>query len=123
MGYSHVECVAWSGQSERIAGTRHKVDKKGVELDGIPSALLAYLYLLTRQHEKAIDESSRAVEFDPNSATTQMFLGYCLKWVGRFDESVNEFEQAIRLDPFPSSTYWRGMGNPLSFSCHILMVP
>jgi tetratricopeptide (TPR) repeat protein len=43
-------------------------------------ALLGYLYTLTRQHDKAIAQGERAVELEPNSSLSYLWLGSSLNY-------------------------------------------
>lgn len=66
-------------------------------------ALLGYLYTLTRQHDKAIAQGERAVELEPNSSLSYLWLGSSLNYYGRTEEAVAMIEKAIRLNPMPPS--------------------
>jgi adenylate cyclase len=80
------------------------------ESDGSSHGLLGYAYLYMRQHEKAIAECKRGVELDPNGAEVYMYLGWTLTFAGKQDEALEYLNKAIRLNPFPSFSYYEGMG-------------
>jgi adenylate cyclase len=72
---------------------------------------LSSLYIMQRQHEKAIASAERALELSPSGARAHHSLGTALWFACRFSEAVQHFEQAIRLDPFPNSIPLRSLGN------------
>jgi adenylate cyclase len=70
----------------------------------------AYLYIMQRQHDQAIASAERALELSPSGAGAYASLGSALSFACRFSEAVQYFEQAMRLDPFPSTTIMRNLG-------------
>jgi adenylate cyclase len=68
---------------------------------------LGYIYLLKRQHEKAIAEFERAINLNPNLPDLHARFGIALTYVGRLEESLDSFKKAIRLNPIPPSWYLR----------------
>jgi adenylate cyclase len=69
------------------------------------------LYIMQRQHDKAIASAERALELSPSGARAHGSLGSALSFACRFSEAVQYLEQAIRLDPYPSSVTLRTLGN------------
>jgi adenylate cyclase len=65
-------------------------------------SLLAGIYLVMRQHDKAIAEGERAVALNPNGATAYLTLAGIVGCAGKWEESVLYLEKAIRLDPIPN---------------------
>src|SRR6516162_9183937 len=47
--------------------------------------------------EAATRELQRAIELDPNSATTRVALGEVLEAQGKSEESIREYRQAIQI--------------------------
>jgi adenylate cyclase len=76
--------------------------KKGVALSDAGHDVLGFLYLNTKQYDKAIAECERAVHLDPNSATAHTFYGLTLTQTGHFEDAVDQLEQGVRLDPTSS---------------------
>jgi adenylate cyclase len=68
------------------------------------------LYIMQREHDKAIASAERAVALNPGGARSLFSLGVALYHSCRFEEAVTFFEQAIRLDPFPSGIAFRNLG-------------
>jgi adenylate cyclase len=79
--------------------------------DPLTHTCLSSLYIMQRQHEKAIASAERALELSPSGARAQGSLGLALSFACRFSDAIPYFEQAIRLDPFPSSVSFRNLGN------------
>jgi DNA-binding winged helix-turn-helix (wHTH) protein/TolB-like protein/lipopolysaccharide biosynthesis regulator YciM len=48
---------------------------------------------------RAISELRRAQELDPLSSEINCYLGAVLYWARRYDDSINQFRQAITFDP------------------------
>jgi adenylate cyclase len=79
--------------------------------DPLVHTCFSSLYIMQRQHDKAIVSAERALELSPSGARAYHSLGSALWFACRFSEAVQHFEQAIRLDPFPSSVAMRSLGN------------
>ena len=73
-------------------------------------SLLSCLYLMQRQHEKAIAEAEKAIDLDPNSADAYALLGQVLVFSGKPEEAVLSLEKAIRLTPIAPSWYMHMIG-------------
>jgi adenylate cyclase len=73
------------------------------ETDAINHAVLAYLFALTRQHEKAVVQAERALALDDaNSFLALDFSALALMYSCRGKEALAVFEKAERLNPsFP----------------------
>jgi adenylate cyclase len=70
----------------------------------------ANLYVMQREHDKAIASAERAVALNPGGARSLYALAIAMFYSCRFNEAVTVYEQAMRLDPFPSSMYFRNLG-------------
>jgi adenylate cyclase len=87
--------------------------KKAMALDDSDStahSLLGYLYVSTKQYDKAISECERAVVLAPNSPTSNIWMGFVLTLAGRHEEALRYAEQALRFDPLPLGWYFRALG-------------
>ena len=62
----------------------------------------AWVYYCMRQYDRAIEESRKAIELDPNFWPGHAFLGLAYEKTGRFAEAVEELEKARRLDDSPT---------------------
>jgi len=84
-----------------------KLAQKAISLDEFDAwshGLLGSVYLMMRQHEKAIAAGKRSIELEPNGAMVHGLLGLTLSYAGRPDEAIRYLNQGIRLNPFPA--YW-----------------
>jgi len=82
--------------------------------DPLTHTCFSSLYIMQRQHDKAIASAERALGLSPSGARAHGSLGTALSFACRFSEAVQYLEQAIRLDPFPSSVSFRNLGSAYS---------
>jgi adenylate cyclase len=83
-----------------------ELTQKALALDDSLSnahSLLALLYALTGQYEKAIAEGEKGVELGPSDEAAHRRLGVALIHVGRYEEAIVLLEKSIRFNPFPRS--------------------
>jgi adenylate cyclase len=70
-------------------------------------SLLASIYLVKRQHDKALFEAERAVDLNPNGALAYSILAGVVGCSGRWEESVSYAKRSMRLNPVPVIIdYW-----------------
>ena len=118
VGYQVLAWYYWylyrTGTSPRESAAKaFKLAKKTLDMDKSDSrahALLGSVYLLMRQHEKAIDSGKQAVALNPNGAFEHDSLGSTLTYAGRLDEAIDHLKRAIRLNPFPDYWYFQHLG-------------
>jgi tetratricopeptide (TPR) repeat protein len=72
---------------------------------------LGYIYLLKKEHDKAIAGAERAVALDPNASGNLAALGFFLNFAGRPEEAIVWYKKAIRLDPIPAPLYYLQLGH------------
>jgi adenylate cyclase len=77
--------------------------------DGVHS-LLAFIYVIRRQYDKAVSEAERAVALNPNGSDAYMFLGNALGSLGKWEESITYVEKSLRLSPFPGAAPFSTLG-------------
>jgi TolB-like protein/Tfp pilus assembly protein PilF len=87
--------------------------QKAIEMDDtsdISHTLLSAVYLVKRQHEKAVAEAERAVALNPNGALAYNTLAGVVGCLGRWEESIIYGKKSIRQDPIPllTSFHWLG---------------
>ena len=68
--------------------------------------LLSSIYLLKRQHDKAIKAGERAIELNPNGAAAHANLGGVLYYSGKIKSAIKFLKRAFRLDPTPPPHYY-----------------
>ena len=80
------------------------------EKDAINHAVLAYLFALTKQHDKAIVQAERALALEANSFLVLNYSACALMYSCRGKEALAVFEKAERLNPsypfMPSQLSW-----------------
>jgi tetratricopeptide (TPR) repeat protein len=52
-----------------------------------------------REYEKAVKKFEQAIEFDPTMVAAFSNLGYCLRKIGKLDQSLAAYHKALKLDP------------------------
>ncbi len=85
-----------------------KSAQRAIELDNSSAdaqAALSQVFLLLRQHDKAIEIGERAVRLDPNSARAIFHLAQALNDSFRSAEAIPLLRQGIRLNPFFPQLY------------------
>ena len=101
----------WLGASESPQETLSNAMKeaqRAIELDNSSAeaqAAVGHVFLLLRQHDKAIESGERAVRLDPNNARAIVFLAMSLNYSFRNEEAIPLLRQAIRLNPFFPQLY------------------
>jgi adenylate cyclase len=82
------------------------------ESDAGVHALLAYTYLLRRQHDEAIAEAERAINLDPNFAIGYSALADTMYYSGRYEEAIAMIKTAMRLHgPYFPAYFWLYLAN------------
>ena len=76
-------------------------------------SILAALYVMLRQHDKGLAAIERAYALEPNSPDVLFRYGNILYRVGRWEEAVRFYEEAMRLNPIPPNMYLRYYGGAL----------
>jgi TolB-like protein/Tfp pilus assembly protein PilF len=94
---------------ETSLNSAHALASKAIALDNRnPDAYLTlgWVNRHRRNHEKAIENSRKAVQFAPNYAFARTTLGIELMFADRLTEAIPVFEKAIRLDPNSLGHFW-----------------
>jgi TolB-like protein len=81
------------------------------EEDPFAHAYTGNIYLLQRQHEKAIAAGQKAISIDPNYADGYVMLSQTMLYSGRFEEALELIEKGMRLCPIPRVFYPYVLGN------------
>lgn len=95
-GYSGVRPAEFAPKARAAA-------LRAVELDDASAEAHTALALIVQNHDynwqASEREFKRAIELNPNYATAHHWYAEHLMWQGRFDEALQESDQARRLDP------------------------
>ncbi|TPX48886.1 hypothetical protein SeMB42_g02822 [Synchytrium endobioticum] len=96
----------------KSAGNKAMTEKKYAEaithytsaiaLDGFNAvyyANRAAAYSQNNEHEKAVEDSKRAVQIDSEYSKAYSRMGHAYFSLGKFEEAVDAYQQALRLDP------------------------
>jgi adenylate cyclase len=71
----------------------------------ITYASLGFYLVWARQYDEAIDKVKRAFELEPNSADVLHAYAAVLTTIGKSEESIPFFKEALRLNPKPPLSY------------------
>jgi len=77
------------------------IDDKNIDAH----AILGCIYLIQRQHDKAIAEGRKSIEYGPNSALSYILLSQTMYYAGNFEEGIALAEKSLRLAPFCPTWY------------------
>jgi len=115
LGKAHLVEV-WVGQSksskESIAKAMELFQKALVFDETLAEAYgrIGFLYAMMARHDKGVAEAEHGVALNPNSALAHLMLGKTLSFAGRWEESIPQYKQAIRLNPIPPNIYYYSIG-------------
>jgi len=115
LGRAHMVDVwltSTTSPKDSIAKSR-ELAQKSIELDDSLAeayALLAYLFVMTKEYDEAVALAEKAVALNPNSSDLHYRLGKIFTFVSRWEESLLEYNKAIRLDPIPQNFYLWSLG-------------
>jgi len=90
--------------------------KKAIALDNSNAhaySLLAEIYVMFRQYDKAVAAVEHAFALEPNSPQILYRYGRVLWSVGRWEEGLPYYEEAMRLNPIPPNILLRFYGAQL----------
>jgi TolB-like protein/Tfp pilus assembly protein PilF len=115
LGWTHVRDVrhGLSKSPEQSLARASQLAHKVLSIDDSSigaHAILSVIYLLKRQHEKAIAEMEQCLVVAPNSARAHALLGSTFRYAGRPAEAIQLHEKALRLNPMPDSYELWGLG-------------
>ncbi|MBW1815753.1 MAG: tetratricopeptide repeat protein [Deltaproteobacteria bacterium] len=123
LGWTYLRNVSlgWGKSPQEDLAKSYELAQKAVSLyDDLasPHALLGSVYLIKRKYDEALSEGKRAVELGPNEGDIVALYGYLLREVGRYRESIEFLERAVRLNPMTPNLYfstlagaYQGLGN------------
>jgi adenylate cyclase len=115
LGWSHFFDARFGWSESRAESIKMALEsaQKALEMDDTldyAHALLSAVYLVKRQHEKAVTEAERAVALNPNGALMYNTLAGVVGCSGRWEESIIYGKKSIRHDPIPPLTSFHWLG-------------
>ena len=115
LGWTHfwAAILGWSESSAKSLQMASELAQKVLAMDDsidVAHSLLASIYLVMRQHDKAFSEAERAVTLNPNGAMAISILAGVVGCSGRWEESVLYANKSIRLNPIPPIAYYWVLG-------------
>jgi adenylate cyclase len=87
--------------------------KKALALDNenwAAHVALSQLYLLRKEHERAIEAAERAIALNPSGADAYSQLGFVLIMSGKAEKGIKLIQKAFRLNPIPPAHYLNRLG-------------
>jgi tetratricopeptide (TPR) repeat protein len=75
-----------------------------------PHIALGWLLVMNRDHDRAIEETERAVALEPGSGLAYTQLGGNLNYAGRYEEAIPVLKNALRLMPIPPTVCLAHLG-------------
>jgi adenylate cyclase len=121
LAFTHLMDIwfGWSKSARESFEKAEELAQRSLTLDntnGLTIGLMGHIYLLKRQHEKAIAEGERAIALNPNLAYGYLLLAATYRFSGRAKESIPLLEKAIRLQPYAPSSYYYQLGMAYNFT-------
>jgi len=115
LGWSHFFDARFGWSKSRAESTKMAFEsaQKALEMDDTldyAHTLLSAVYLVKRQHEKAVAEAERALALNPNGALVYNTLAGVVGCSGRWEESIIYGKKSIRHAPFPPLTSFHWLG-------------
>jgi adenylate cyclase len=94
-------------------GKATEATRKALSLDANNSdahILASWIFLMRKEHEKAIAEAKNAIMLNHNNADAYLMLGWALILSDRSVEAIGVLKRAIRLNPIPPALYLSNLG-------------
>jgi adenylate cyclase len=94
---------------EKSLAKAKELTEKAIALDNSESSahgIMGSIYLMSRQHDKAIRQVERAISLNPNDASNLIRLGFVLLNTGRPEEAISALKNHRRLNPIPLQHYY-----------------
>jgi len=121
LAYTHLmDLILQSSESPEVSFAQaSKNIKKALSMDDadfVAHLVLSQLYVLRKEHDKAITASERAIALNANGAEAYAFLGNLFNLTGKPEEGIKFIKKAIRLNPIPPAHYLLFLG----YAYHLL---
>jgi adenylate cyclase len=80
------------------------------ENDSDVHRILAAIYLVRHEFDKAVFHQDRALALNPNDDLVVVQKGEILTWLGEPEEGITWIEKAMRLNPYHPERFWSHLG-------------
>jgi TolB-like protein/cytochrome c-type biogenesis protein CcmH/NrfG len=100
--YIHHAWMAWGDKPEELIPLAREAARTAVALDEQEPwghVVLGRVHAYARDHESAVAELEKAIEFNPNLPIARGMLGLILAYGGRSEQAIAELDRAIRANP------------------------
>jgi adenylate cyclase len=101
--YFYAASRAWTDSPADYFRRAHEAIQKALNLDDKSAhahSILGLIYLLKREHDKAIVEQEKAISLDPNDSFNYGRLGQIMFYAGQFEDAIELLKKAMRLSPY-----------------------
>lgn len=120
LGWTHLDDIWFyrTKSREKSLETAEQFAHQAISLSADEAAghrLLASIYMLRKEYEKAISESQKSVDLAPNSATANFVSGMILRNAGRYEDAIPFLEKAIRLEPITPVNFLNNLALAYSY--------
>jgi tetratricopeptide (TPR) repeat protein len=120
LGFTYMlDIVSPCGQSHTAVDTAGELGERSIALDAsraYPHFLMSSVHLWRREFDEALAAEARCRALDPNFPQGRAQRGFILHYVGRSTEAIDEFAQAMRLDPLMPDTFLHSLAQ-----CHFAL--
>ena len=105
----------WFGENrtpERLDKMRQAIERAEALQPDMPELALvraSYYYRGFYDYSRALEQLELARKQLPNNSEVHNYLGLTLRRLGRYDESIDAFREAVRLDPAYSEAWAQGI--------------
>jgi adenylate cyclase len=113
LGWTHWVDAAYGYSDNREESTKQAFQyaRKAISINesSLAHALLGFTYLITREHDKALEEGEKSIMLGPNSADANAWYAQILVFAGEPAKGISLVQKALRMNPFPPSWYYNGL--------------
>ncbi len=111
IGWTHIMPV-WNGYSKSpqediqlATEYAQKALELGDESEPEAYAVMAWIHIVRREFDKALELMEQAVSLAPNGANNIVLNAAILDYSGRWEEGIPLYEKALRLNPIPQKSH------------------
>jgi adenylate cyclase len=101
--YYYAAVRGWTDSPADYFKRAHEAIQKALNLDDKSAhahSILGLIYLLKKEHDKAIVEQKKAISLDPNDSFNYGRLGQIMFYAGQFEDAIELLKKAMRLSPY-----------------------